>query len=225
MYLIKSAEDEDIKKNQSDLLSIIEDGFSHKDSYINKQARIKNGKEVPWFTYPAIEFLESLDLKNLDVFEYGSGIGTIYWLKNTKSVTSVESDPVWYKKINKLVKINTKNYQLKTSKEEYIKSVDNFNKKFDMVIVDGVYRYDCALESIKCIKNNGIIVLDNAEWYPKTTKMLRSNGFKQIDFSGFGPVVYFTWKTSFFTKSVDLLRYKKDNYLPVGGYRHNVKPE
>jgi predicted O-methyltransferase YrrM len=224
-YNSKKASEEDIKKNQNDLLNIFEESFAHKKSYIKKQARIEKDKPVPWFTYPAIEFLESLNLSSLNVFEYGSGIGTLYWLKNSKSVTSVESDTLWYEKVNKLAKLNSKNYLLETTKSKYIKSIARFNKKFDIVVIDGVYRYDCALQSIKYVKNNGVVILDNAEWYPKTSKMLREKGFKQIDFSGFGPVVYFTWKTSFFIKSVDLFKYKKDNYLPVGGYRHNVKPE
>lgn len=35
------------------------------------------GEEVPWYTYPAIEYLSHLDLSGFRVFEYGSGNSTI----------------------------------------------------------------------------------------------------------------------------------------------------
>jgi hypothetical protein len=33
----------------------------------------KNGNPIPWFTYPAIEYLNCLDLSECLVFEYGMG--------------------------------------------------------------------------------------------------------------------------------------------------------
>lgn len=34
----------------------------------------REGNPIPWYTYPAIEFLNSLDFSNKSVFEYGGGI-------------------------------------------------------------------------------------------------------------------------------------------------------
>jgi hypothetical protein len=44
----------------------------------------------------------------------------------------------------------------------------------------------------------GVIVLDNADWYPGTCAMLRATNLIQFDFSGFGPVNPYTWTTSLF---------------------------
>lgn len=211
----------DIHLNQSNMLNIIEDKFGHGNSYISKESKLNHKKPVPWFTYPAIEFLESLDISKLKVFEYGSGIGTRYWQLESKKVVSVESSKEWFKK-----NIKTKSKILyKPEKMEYIDSICTERDIFDIVVVDGEYRYECAKAAIKKISKKGIIILDNSEWYPKTSKLLRDKGYKQIDFSGFGPVVYFTWKTSFFFKSLELLEYKKLNYLPIGSYKHTVNPE
>lgn len=35
------------------------------------------GQPVPWYTYPATEYLSHLDLSVLSVFEYGSGNSTL----------------------------------------------------------------------------------------------------------------------------------------------------
>ena len=33
----------------------------------------REGRPIPWYTYPAIEYLASLDLSGMKVLEYGSG--------------------------------------------------------------------------------------------------------------------------------------------------------
>lgn len=39
----------------------------------------KDGNPIPWYTYPAIEFLNSLDFSSKNVFEYGTGNSTLWW--------------------------------------------------------------------------------------------------------------------------------------------------
>src|SRR4051812_40445225 len=60
-----------------------------------------NGKtpldlEIPWFSYAAIDFLETFLRPHMTVCEYGSGGSTIFFAKRTKSVVSIESDPKWH---------------------------------------------------------------------------------------------------------------------------------
>lgn len=210
--------------NQIRMLNILEKDFGHKKSYITKKALDKDNKPLPWFTFSAIEFIQSLDLSNIDVLEYGSGIGSAYWAKKSKSITSIESDPEWFKKVNKKTTKNQKILLMKT-KSDYVDAIKKQKKSFGMVIVDGIHRYDCTKAVISVVKPDTVIVLDNAEWYPKTTEMLRKNGYKQIDFCGFGPVVYFSWKTSFFMKNLNIFSYKKQNYEPVGCYSQSIDPE
>jgi hypothetical protein len=47
-------------------------------------------------TYPAIYFIEQLDLKNKVVLEFGSGASTLYFSRRCKSVISYETSRYWY---------------------------------------------------------------------------------------------------------------------------------
>ena len=54
---------------------------------------------LPWFTYPAVDFLRGIITKDTKVFEYGSGYGTLF-LKNTVAeYASVEHSPEWAEKL------------------------------------------------------------------------------------------------------------------------------
>lgn len=64
----------------------------------------------------------------------------------------------------------------------------------------------------------GAIILDNADWYPRTAAMLRSADFKQIDFCGFGPFNAFNAATSiFFRPQCRLFDQKRHSELTVIG--------
>ncbi len=212
----------DKELNKQKMLNILEKDFGHAKSYMSKEAKDGNGNPMPWFTYPSIEFLNSLDISRLSIFEYGSGIGTLYWHKHAKSVVSVESDSKWYEKVKILSKSKV---ILAKNKKDYINMPKKLRTKFDVIVIDGRHRYDSARVAIKCLNKNGMIILDNSEWFGMVAKYLRSNGFKQIDFSGFGPVVYFPWKTSIFAKSIDSLKYKNSNYQPIGAYKQELGKE
>lgn len=82
---------------------------------------------IPWYTYPTIDFLNNLDLRNVDIFEYGSGNSSIYFLNKGALVTSVEDDLDWFKKIknnlvghNLIFEENQKEYISKVSKKNSI---------------------------------------------------------------------------------------------------------
>ena len=59
-----------------------------------------NGMELPWYTYPAIEYLNSFTLTSFDVFEFGSGNSSIYWAKRAKKIISVEHNKEWFTTIS-----------------------------------------------------------------------------------------------------------------------------
>ena len=59
----------------------------------------RNGDPLPWYTYPAIEYLQQLDFSDADVFEYGSGNSTLFWNRAAQTVTAVEDDEAWYRPV------------------------------------------------------------------------------------------------------------------------------
>src|SRR5215213_3851569 len=38
-----------------------------------------HGTPIPWYSYPAIEYLKQLDFRDRTVFEFGSGNSTLFW--------------------------------------------------------------------------------------------------------------------------------------------------
>jgi len=162
------------------------------------------GQQIPWYTYPAIEFLKQLDFSNKTIFEYGSGNSTIFWSKICKNIVSVEDNKQWFDKISNSISRNV-TYFFESDKDKYVNLPIALKKKFDVIIVDGSYRAECAAVAARCLEEDGFIILDNSDWYEETSRFLRENDFIEVDMSGFGPINNYTWTTSIFLKrGVDL---------------------
>lgn len=159
------------------------------------KAEDKNSNPIPWYTYPAMEFLEHLDFSQMMVFEYGSGNSTLWWAERSTGIQSVEDDEVWYIKIQKKLKSNKAHYLLVTDKNEYIAAAP---PHADVYVIDGSYRRACA-DHVAQFAGGVMIILDNADWFPETVEVLRSTlGWIQVDFHGFGPINGYTWTTTIF---------------------------
>lgn len=96
-----------------------------------------NGDPIPWYTYPATEFLSHINLSSFKVFEYGSGYSTLWWAARSKQVMSVEYSELWYEKIKYLIKNKNVEIRLANNPQECFSIVNN---DFDVLIVDGRYR-------------------------------------------------------------------------------------
>lgn len=59
--------------------------------------------ELPWLTFAVIRFLEQTLTKNMRVFEYGSGGSTLFLAKRVKELVSVEQDPKWAERVEKMI--------------------------------------------------------------------------------------------------------------------------
>jgi hypothetical protein len=157
-----------------------------------------DGDPVPWYTYPATEYLSHLDLSEFKVFEYGSGNSTLWWAKRTHHITAVEDDEVWHKKISTRILNRFKNVSYVLEKD-LIKYSSAATDGFDIYIVDGKARREC-LEHLLSLRGGGVmLILDNSDWYPQSVKFLKDKlGWVQIDFHGFGPINNYTWTTTIF---------------------------
>jgi len=195
---------------------ILEFNFGHFLSSLKWQSVNCKNQPIPWFSYPAIEFLNHLDLRKRKIFEYGSGNSTLYWIKKCAFVFSVESNNKWFNTINE--KINSKKAKiiLETKRNKYINSIDIQTTPYDIIVIDGIERYKCTKKAVTKLSKSGFIILDNSDWFPKTCTWLRKKKFIQIDFSGFGPINPYTSQTSiFFLNTIDF-KYKK-NISITGG--------
>ena len=187
-------------------------------SYREKMQMDSDKNPLPWYTYSAIEYLAQFDYSKCTIFEYGSGNSSQFWAQRASRVTSVESDEDWYKVGNQNILPNQK-LLIRTEKTDYINSIHLENNTYDVIVIDGKFRYNCAIEALKRIKTGGIIILDNSDWFPDTTRLLQEAGFMQIDFIGAGPINMYSWSTSlFFQNSLKIPRIiSTGNVKVIGG--------
>jgi len=170
---------------------------------------------IPWFTYPAIEFLSQFNYSDLDVFEWGSGNSSFYFAKKCKSIISIEINPEWYE-LNKEYKLKNQEFIL-SNQEQFDLEILNYNQLFDIIIIDSIKRNECTNQALLKLKENGLIILDNSDRHPEICEKLRNNGFTEIDFHGFGPINSYTWTSSIFFKMFSLKPLSIQPVIPIGG--------
>ena len=100
--------------------------------------------------------------------------------------------------------------------DEYPGSIQRQNRSYDLIVIDGKRRRSCAESAIPCLKESGMILLDNSDWYPKSAALMRDAGFIQIDFHGYGPINNYTWTTSLFLRRDVKIKPLHDR-MPVSG--------
>ena len=171
----------------------------------------------PWWNSRAIEYLQNRLPREGRAFEWGSGGSTVWLTRNGMSVTAIESEYEWAERVRKRCPAADVRFipgtDAGTSRsepqlrdrgahyfDEYISAISNFEaESFDVIVIDGICRKECASLAAKKVKPGGIIVLDDTNW-----KFLRSAaeafaGWETVTFSGFKPKSgFFVYSTTFF---------------------------
>ncbi len=164
-------------------------GYQYRQSFDEKYFSKLEYNCIPWMTYPFIDFVKNLDLKNKTIFEYGSGASTIFWGRNASKVVSIENDEDWYNLIKNKITDNTE-LKFRGDITKFIESINEDNKSYDIIILDGgSNRYECALKSINKLNRGGMIILDDSDnlYYKRICDFLKYEDLLQIDFIGFKP--------------------------------------
>lgn len=163
---------------------------------------------LPWVTYPFIDFIGPRLTDEMKVFEFGAGNSTFYYASKVAFVTSVEHDQEWYNKLKKEVPANS---ELLFEELEYnglyTQAAINTGKMFDLIIIDGRNRVNCAIKSIAALTSAGVLILDDSERteYTEIHLHLKSLNFKQIDFWGIAPGLAYKKCTTIFYKDNNCL--------------------
>lgn len=162
------------------------------------------GGPVPWITFPALDYLSQLDFSQADVLEYGGGQSSLWWAARARTVTTVEGRAAWAEKIRAQA---PRNLQVIGPVEgtEYVEAPLKDKQVFQIIVVDGLMRPECARAALPFLAEGGLLILDNADWYTPLCGWLRGEGMMQIDFHGFGPVNDYTWCTSVFMRNATVL--------------------
>jgi len=181
------------------LLHMLEELHGHRRSAREHAVVDRDGAPLPWFTYPAIAYLDGLDLRETSVFEYGAGYGSWYFAARARQVISVEQDPAWHARaigLGETTPIPT--ILLHEHEENYVNAV--CTGTWDVIVIDGAWRRQCAQAALAHLAPTGFVILDNADRHPHAAADLRAADLLQVDFTGLGPINYYTWTTSFFMR-------------------------
>jgi len=124
----------------------------------------------PWLTRDAVKLLDAL-LKPSDIgVEFGSGRSTVWFAKRLKSLTSIENNELWYRKVSSSLKEQKLDghvdYRLIKDLDSYALQGNSFaDNSIDFCLVDGVMRGECAHSMLSKVRSGGLLVVDNVNWY------------------------------------------------------------
>jgi len=167
-----------------------------------------DGNPIPWFTYGAIEMLERRIEKGADliVFEYGCGLGTLWWAERATRVYAVEHEPEWLDAMKKVVPEHVFLLHSELG-DAYVKEIAKPEEKYDVIIIDGRNRVACACEAIKHVSERGVIIFDDSgrKKYSEGIKELEKAGFRRLRYSGLSPIEFMPCETSVFYKDGNVL--------------------
>lgn len=164
----------------------------------------KDGQPIPWYTYPAIEFLSQFDYHDKNVFEYGCGYSSSFWSKRAQKVISIEDNETWYKKWKAEFPFDNLIIKLRPEGSDYFQAIQETDDFFDVIIIDGKCRAECAKSALSRFKDGGIIILDDSDRintsqeYVSAVQVLKEANLLQVDFYGFCPMNNYTKTTSVF---------------------------
>jgi hypothetical protein len=193
---------------------LVKQGYSR--SVVTGRPVDGGGVPIPWFTYPAIEYLKQFDFSRKRVFEYGSGNSSLFWAARSASVIAVESSEIWHRHISTMAPSNLE-VLLHTDRDGYVNSIAAANDSFDIIVVDGKWRNACVRASESFLRDGGFIIVDNSDRHYRACDELREKGYFQIDFSGFSPINRYASTTSLLLKSPLDQRAGYRQSSPVGG--------
>jgi hypothetical protein len=164
-------------------------------------------KPIPWFAYSAIDFLKEKMSSNFNILEFGSGNSTLFFAERAKKVISFEHSRDWHLKILKKIPANVElTITSSLSAKDYLKPLVE-QLRFDVIIVDGLFRNECITVGLKHLSETGVIILDDSERdeYNEGIAFLIQSGFRQLKFSGIAPGIFFRKCTTIFYNNKNCL--------------------
>lgn len=190
-------------------------------SFTSQRPETADRQPLPWYTYPCIRFLDQIDFSACRVLEFGSGNSSRYWAQRASSVTSVEADSAWHQTVQEM-QIPNHDLRLAETFGQYTLQGVSLGD-FDVYIVDGAYRFDCAKRVIESASPGALAIVDNSDWFPNTCRLFIEAGYTRVDFSGPGPINAYPWCTSLFFHSQLTLRYRDDRPVVTGGLENWIE--
>ncbi|MGH7503038.1 MAG: class I SAM-dependent methyltransferase [Longimicrobiales bacterium] len=175
-------------------------------SYVTGRPVTKSGSPLPWYTYPAIAFLSERVRPGMRVFEYGSGNSTLWWLSQGCDVVACEHDREWFEAVRRKTAGAAVLVFREPTDRRYVTEVTGHGL-FDIVVIDGLHRVECAKACVPLLNDKGVVIFDNAEReeYWEGFRYLLDAGFRRLNLDGLAALNVFASCTSVFYRSSNCL--------------------
>ena len=183
---------------------------SRSDVPVNNKNQI-----MPMYTYPCYEWLDSIDWTGSKVFEFGTGYSTVWWQNKKVDYYGVEDDGEWYQRIIKLINGKQLKVKYEIDLKKYMKTIYDYDFKFDVIVIDGLVRFDCIKPELVKIKDNGMIIFENSDWHKSCKEELDKTDLIPIHFHGFKPIHVDSETTSCYIGRK--FNKKANHIIPMGG--------
>lgn len=163
----------------------------------------KRLKPLPWYTYPCIDFLKFQDFADCRVLEFGAGQSTLFWSERSKSVTAFEGHEAWFDKLRTKIGANVALHLVSLESPEKtgseIRSIlcAASAEKFNVVVIDGLFRPEMVPIAIDYLSDDGLLICDDSEGY-EFFERLKDSGLMRVDFYGQQPGVILPHSTSIY---------------------------
>lgn len=184
-------------------------GYLAQVGWFETRARFRalntENEPIPWFTYPAVRFLEDRLKPEWRVLEFGSGMGTIWWSDKVEEVISLEHDAEWLERISSSCSAKLLNASSESA-GAYIKPALN-SGRYDVVVIDGLFREECLSVAPDILTDGGVIILDDAQRseYQSGIDSLLGLGFRILKLHGPQPVSKHPGCTGIFYRERNIL--------------------
>ncbi len=159
---------------------------------------LKKYSRSPWLVYSAISHIAPL-VAGRRVFEFGSGMSTLWFAERCREVISVESNPKWYSSVvNHTKALGNVRVIYADSKADYLAGIAQASGKFDVILIDGLYRKDCIDLARSYLSPNGMVIVDNTDIHPDLAEAVNRlfGDSKILSFQGWVPGNLFASETT-----------------------------
>lgn len=130
-----------------------------------------SGLVFPWLTHPFLYWLKEQNLCDKTILEFGAGRSTAWWRHNSYWVDSIESNEEWgnqaikdcesYNLHNGRIFCKTLPDGVQDKKKDFFDLIPT-DKEYDVIVVDGIWRYECLEWALSHFKGKGgLLIADN----------------------------------------------------------------
>ena len=145
---------------------------------------------LPWLPFRLIDELAERVGPGSQVFEYGGGGSTLWFLERGATVVTVEHHPGWAAELRE--RITSDRWTLLERSDaddyaEYVAAVEEYpDDSLDVVVVDGRERARCATAATRKVRPGGLLVVDDVD-RERYHAAIDAIGWPRRDVVGFAP--------------------------------------